>query len=138
VSAQAQAPLLTTKLHAHDPRGRIDQEALIARLCTATDAKLVWIRTPAGSGRSTLLSRWRGAEQGHRAFAWLTLDTSDSDPIRFWIYAVEALRAVVREAGEGSLLLLRAAGVDLVKMLSVLVEELGQIGHPWYSRSTIK
>jgi hypothetical protein len=41
----AQAPLLSTKLHAPDPRDRIGREALVARV---------------------------------------TLDSSDSDPIRFW------------------------------------------------------
>jgi LuxR family transcriptional regulator, maltose regulon positive regulatory protein len=99
VSAQAQAPLLSTKLHAPDPRERIGREALVARLSDAPGARLALIRAPAGWGKSTLLAQWRSTEQGQRRFAWVTLDSSDSDPIRFWAYALEALRTVAPELG---------------------------------------
>jgi LuxR family maltose regulon positive regulatory protein len=131
VSAQAQAPLLSTKFHAPDLRGRIGREALTARLCEAQDVKLALIRAPAGWGKSTLLAQWRAAQEGGRAFTWLPLDSSDSDPIRFWTYALEALRSVAPGAGSRSLALLQAPGVDLVsEMLPVLVEELGRIQSP--------
>ena len=41
----------------------------------------------------------RAEERGQRVFAWVTLDPSDSDPIRFWTYPVEAVRAVAPEVG---------------------------------------
>jgi ATP/maltotriose-dependent transcriptional regulator MalT len=125
VSAQAQAPLLATKLHAPDPRERIGREALVARLSDAVDARLALIRAPAGWGKSTLLSQWRSAEEGQRRFAWVTLDSSDSDPTLFWAYVVEALRSIAPDVGLRSLALLRAPGVDLVhEMLPVLIGEL--------------
>jgi ATP/maltotriose-dependent transcriptional regulator MalT len=125
VSAQAQAPLLSTKLHAPDPRDRIGGEALVARLADATGARLALIRAPAGWGKSTLLSQWRSVQQGQRKFAWVTLDTSDSDPTLFWAYVLEALRSVGPELGSRSLALVRAPGVDLVsEMLPVLIDEL--------------
>jgi ATP/maltotriose-dependent transcriptional regulator MalT len=131
VSAQAQAPLVATKLHAPEPRGRIGRERLIARLSAVPGTKLVLIRAPAGWGKSTLLSQWRSAEQGQRRFAWVTLDPSDSDPIRFWTYALQALRSVAPELGSGSLALLRAPGVDLVgEMLPVLIGELQTLQPP--------
>jgi len=131
VSAQAQAPLLSTKLHAPDPGERIGREALVARLSDAPGARLALIRAPAGWGKSTLLSQWRSAEQGHRGFGWVTLDSSDSDPIRFWAYALEALRTVAPELGSQSLALLRAPGVDLAgEMLPVLIGELEAFGRP--------
>ena len=131
MSAQAQAPLLSTKLHAPDPRERIGREALVARLSDAAGARLALIRAPAGWGKSTLLSQWRRAEQGERLFAWVTLDASDSDPIRFWAYALEALRTVAPELGSRSLALLRAPGVDLVsEMLPVLIGELEAFAQP--------
>ena len=131
MSAQAQAPLLSTKLHAPDPRERIGREALVARLSDAPGARLALIRAPAGWGKSTLLSQWRSAEEGKRWFAWVTLDSSDSDPIRFWAYAVEALRSVAPELGSRSLGLLRAPGVDLVsEMLPVLIGELEVFQRP--------
>ena len=101
------------------------------RLSEAPEAKLALIRAPAGWGKSTLLSQWRAAQQGRRPFAWLTLDSSDSDPTRFWTYAIEALRNVAPEVGRASLPLLRAPGVDLLsEMLPVLVDELGEIQTP--------
>jgi LuxR family maltose regulon positive regulatory protein len=131
VSGQAQAPLLSTKLHAPDPRERIGREALVARLSDAPSARLALIRAPAGWGKSTLLSQWRSAEEGRRRFAWVTLDSSDSDPIRFWAYALEALRTVAAELGSRSLELLRAPGVDLVgDMVPVLIGELEAFQRP--------
>ncbi len=131
MSAQAQAPLLSTKLHAPDPRERIGREALVARLSNAPGARLALIRAPAGWGKSTLLSQWRSGGQGRRGFAWVTLDSSDSDPIRFWAYALEALRTVAPELGSRSLTLLRAPGVDLVsEMLPVLIGELEAFQRP--------
>jgi LuxR family maltose regulon positive regulatory protein len=131
VSAQAPAPLLTTKLHPPDPRERIGREALVARLSEAPHAKLALIRAPAGWGKSTLLSQWHAAEQGRRHFAWLTLDCADSDPTRFWTYAVEALRTVAPAVGRASAPLLRAPAVDLVsEMLPALVDELGETEVP--------
>ena len=125
MSAQAQAPLLSTKLHAPDPRERIGREALVDRLSDARGARLALIRAPAGWGKSTLLSQWRSAEQGRRGFAWVTLDSSDSDPIRFWTYALEALRTLGGELGTRSLALLRAPGVELVgEMVPVVIGEL--------------
>jgi LuxR family transcriptional regulator, maltose regulon positive regulatory protein len=131
VSAQAQAPLLSTKLHAPDPRERIGREALVARLSDAPGARLALIRAPAGWGKSTLLSQWRSTEAGRRAFAWVTVDSSDSDPVRFWTYVLEALRSADPELGARSLALLRAPGVDLVgEMVPVLIGELEAFGRP--------
>jgi LuxR family maltose regulon positive regulatory protein len=131
VSAQAQAPLLLTKLHAPDPRERIGREALVTRLSDAPGARLALIRAPAGWGKSTLLSQWRSTEQGRREFAWVTLDSSDSDPIRFWAYSLEALRMLGGELGSQSLALLRAPGVDLVgEMVPLLIGELEVFGRP--------
>ena len=131
MSAQAQAPLLSTKLHAPDPRERIGREALVAQLSEAPGARLALIRAPAGWGKSTLLSQWRSEEKGQRGFAWVTLDSSDSDPARFWAYALEALRTVGPELGSRSLALLRAPGVDLVsEMLPVLISEFAAFERP--------
>ena len=128
MSAQAQAPLLATKLHAPDPRERIGREALVGRLSDAQGARLALIRAPAGWGKSTLLSQWRSQDKGRRGFAWVTLDSSDSDPVRFWAYALEALRSVFPGLGSRALALLRAPGVDLIsEMLPVLIGELAEV-----------
>jgi len=131
VSAQAQAPVLQTKLQAPDPRERIGREALVARLSEAPGAKLALIRAPAGWGKSTLLSQWRTRGIGRRPFAWVTLDASDSDPTRFWAYALEALRAVAPELGSQPRALLQAPGVDLLsEMIPALIGELDAFQRP--------
>jgi LuxR family transcriptional regulator, maltose regulon positive regulatory protein len=131
VSAQAQAPLLATKLYPPDPRDRLGRRVLLERLSGASRARLVLIRAPAGWGKSTLLSQWRIAEAGRREFAWVTLDRRDSDPVRFWTYVIESLRRIAAGVGTGPLPLLGAPGVDLeAEMLPVLVDELGDLPAP--------
>jgi LuxR family maltose regulon positive regulatory protein len=47
---------------------------------------------PAGFGKTALLADW--ARGGERPVARLGLDGGDSDPARFWRYAVAALDTV--------------------------------------------
>jgi LuxR family maltose regulon positive regulatory protein len=49
----------------------------------------VLVCAPAGFGKTALLADW--ARGGGRPVAWLGLDAGDSDPARFWRYAVAAL-----------------------------------------------
>jgi LuxR family maltose regulon positive regulatory protein len=49
----------------------------------------VLVCAPAGFGKTALLADW--ARGGGRPVAWLGLDSGDSDPARFWRYAVAAL-----------------------------------------------
>lgn len=86
-------PLLTTKLYLPPPRAdRVPRGRLLARLEEGLrlDRRLTLISAPAGYGKTTLLSEWlysRAAE-----VAWLSLDESDNDPMRFWAYLLAALR----------------------------------------------
>jgi LuxR family maltose regulon positive regulatory protein len=48
--------------------------------------------TPAGFGKTTLLGDW--ARRSRRPAAWLSLDRSDNDPVRFWRYVAAALERV--------------------------------------------
>jgi LuxR family transcriptional regulator, maltose regulon positive regulatory protein len=131
VSAQAQAPVLSTKLHPPELRDRLGRTVLVERLTGAPRAKLAVIRAPAGWGKSTLMSQWRAAEVGRREFAWLTLDPQDSDPVRFWTYVIESLRRISPDIGEAASALLRAPGVDLGEdMLPVLVQGLADLRAP--------
>ncbi|HJP74748.1 MAG TPA: helix-turn-helix transcriptional regulator, partial [Pseudonocardiaceae bacterium] len=82
--------LLATKLHLPGaqpgfvPRARL-REALDEGLARGR----VLVCAPAGFGKTALLADW--ARGGERAVAWLGLDGGDSDPARFWRYAVTAL-----------------------------------------------
>ena len=131
MSAQAQAPLLSTKLQPPDPGQRIARGLLVDRLHNAPDARLVLIRAPAGWGKSTLMAQWRQAERGRRMFAWVSLDHGDSDPIRFWNYVIEALHTISPRVGAKSKALVNAPGVDVNReMLPVLIEELSHLPAP--------
>jgi ATP/maltotriose-dependent transcriptional regulator MalT len=50
---------------------------------------------PAGYGKTTLLGEWLASISKHGwSSAWLTLDTDDNDPLRFWGYLTDALSSV--------------------------------------------
>ena len=103
--------LLTTKLRA--PRVRPN---LVARprlrdvLAAGEGSALTLVSAPAGFGKTTLLGEWSEdrSEGGERPVAWLSLDETDNDPVRFLTYLVSARRTVEEGIGEGVLASLRS------------------------------
>ena len=65
-------------------------------------------RSPAGFGKSTLVSEWFASSS--QPAAWLSLDDGDSDPARFLSYLVAALRSVAANIGEGVSAVLQGDG----------------------------
>jgi LuxR family maltose regulon positive regulatory protein len=132
-TATAEAPgvvLVATKLHAPDVRpGLIARDALVARLEAAAHARLALVCAPAGWGKTVLLAQWREAER--RPFAWVSLDASDDDPLRFWSYVVGALRTVIPGFGGAVLATLPNAGSALLEaVLPRLINELAELPEP--------
>jgi LuxR family maltose regulon positive regulatory protein len=125
-------PLITTKLNQPVPRVLVHRAGLVARLEADAPHKLTLIRAPAGWGKSTLLADWHASTAGDgRRFAWLTLDTDDNAPVRFWSYVIAAVQTVEPTAGAASLSLLRAPGTSLLtESLPVFLNELMQMGSP--------
>jgi LuxR family maltose regulon positive regulatory protein len=82
--------LLATKLHVpRPPSGFVPRRRLVEALGEGLARGRVLVCAPAGFGKTALLADWaRGAG---RPVAWLGLDGGDSDPARFWRYAVAAL-----------------------------------------------
>jgi LuxR family maltose regulon positive regulatory protein len=123
-------PIIRAKLQAPVPRQRISRRDLLD-FCAATPRKLTLIRAPAGWGKSTLLADWNELESEERQFAWVALDSGDSDPVRFWTYLIHALRTIDPNAGESSLPMLRAPRADVVgDVLPALFNELTALPHP--------
>src|SRR6201987_27191 len=88
--ASGQDALLATKLHVPwPPPGFVPRPRLVEALGLGMARRRVLVCAPAGSGKTALLARW--ARGGGRPVAWLGLDAADSDPARFWHYAVAAL-----------------------------------------------
>jgi len=125
------APLLRTKLDAPAPPPLVLREGLIDTLSAGASRPLTLIYGPAGSGKTMLAAQWRACAQAELPVAWLSLDAGDNDPARFWIYMIEALRAVLPGIGPASLAMLRAPGTNLIDdTLPTLINELLDVAEP--------
>jgi LuxR family transcriptional regulator, maltose regulon positive regulatory protein len=132
--AAERAVLLATKLHAPVIRGQlVDRTAVVAALSAGERHKLTLLSAPAGWGKTTALAQWvDGARtsEGPQRFAWLSLDTSDNDPVWFWMYIVSALQTVVAGLG-GRAVELLTMGADAVQVvLPTLLNDLAGIAGP--------
>jgi hypothetical protein len=52
---------------------------------------LTLVSGPAGAGKTTLLAAWMSEGQRPGPAAWLSLDSGDNEPGRFWAHALAAL-----------------------------------------------
>ncbi|HEU5104093.1 MAG TPA: adenylate/guanylate cyclase domain-containing protein, partial [Roseiflexaceae bacterium] len=121
--------LLTTKLFVPPARTNLVlRPRLIAQLQAGLQSKLTLIAAPAGFGKTTLLSAWLAArteERGKRTeigtaslnpqssvlsarVAWVSLDSADNDPLRFWSYVIAALDSLAPGVGAPALALLQS------------------------------
>lgn len=131
--------LLTTKLYMPPTRSSLVQRSrLTSRLTEGLSRPLTVISAPAGFGKTTLLAEWRGTPAGRNLpLGWLSLDADDSDPPRFWAYAVAALRTLpafsdAAALGRTSLELLRTApGAPPRLYLPPLLHELAAAPEPF-------
>jgi LuxR family transcriptional regulator, maltose regulon positive regulatory protein len=105
---------LASKLHPPAPRKVwVPRQRLVERLA-AGDGRLALVSAPAGFGKTIAVAQWRAAELRSRAFAWVSLDSGDDDPVRLWSHIVFALhRACPDLDGEDLLGWLRAPVPDI-------------------------
>jgi LuxR family transcriptional regulator, maltose regulon positive regulatory protein len=99
--------MLATKLTPPRPPIRlVSRPRLFARLDAGTRQLLTLVSAPAGAGKTTLLASWSSSGHPPGPVAWLSLDTGDNEPARFWAYVLTALcrsGGVPAEAGLRSL-----------------------------------
>lgn len=96
-------PLLTTKLYI--PPGRADivsRPHLIRVLQEGLNrpGNFGLISSPAGFGKTTLLSEFANERVGK--IAWISLDEGDNDPSQFWMYLVAACQTVLPVIAEST------------------------------------
>lgn len=102
------SPLLRSKVQ--PPRLHADLIArprLLHQLDSAYARRLTLVTAPAGFGKTTLVRQWLATRDGQAAaVAWLALDSSDNDPVRFWRYLIAAYQTIEPTWGEAALLAL--------------------------------
>ena len=93
-ASAASIPLTTTKLHPPALRAQhIRRQRLLTQLDQALEHRLLLVSAPAGAGKTMLLSEWN--QQLVLPVAWIALDDTDNDPVRFWAYLSAALTALL-------------------------------------------
>jgi LuxR family transcriptional regulator, maltose regulon positive regulatory protein len=93
-SPVAALPLLLSKLS--PPRLHaflLDRSRLFTLLDAGRECHLTLLSAPAGFGKTTLVCQWMTARRASLDFppvAWVSLEASDNDPVRFWRYLIAA------------------------------------------------
>jgi LuxR family maltose regulon positive regulatory protein len=120
-------PLLTTKLYVPPVRTDwVPRPRLIARLNEGLHRKLTLISTPAGFGKTTLLSKWVAACD--RPVAWVSLDEGDNDPARFWAYFIAGVQKIHEDVGESALAALQSPRPPMMQgLLTGLINDLADV-----------
>ena len=108
------------------PRGSVSRPQLLGELRLGRGRALTLVCAPAGFGKTTLLTEWAGTDAA-TAFAWVTLDPGDVEPVRLWTHVVAAIAQHERAAGGRSLDVLRSNPDKVAEAaLPVLIEELAE------------
>ena len=88
--------VLSTKLHIpRPPPTFVARSRLTERLDDAGPGTVVLVCAPAGCGKSVLVSDW--CRRRELSTAWLSLDSDDNDPIRFWRHVAASLDRARRD-----------------------------------------
>jgi LuxR family transcriptional regulator, maltose regulon positive regulatory protein len=96
---EARDVLLATKLHVPRPRPDfVARPRLATRLDEGLGRDLILVCAPAGFGKSSQLASWASA--GRHPVAWLSLDSGDNDPARFWRHVAAALERACPGIGD--------------------------------------
>ncbi len=90
-------PLLVTKLTIPPLRGgHITRPHLLAALEKGADRKIILVAAAAGFGKTSLLAEWSAGKQT----AWLSLESSENDPIRFLSYLIASIQTCYPTFGQ--------------------------------------
>src|SRR5215210_4764491 len=104
-------------------RGAVVRPRLHEFLLSNAPTRLTVVAAPAGWGKTTLLSQWAHDPAERRNVAWVSLDESDDEPVRFWSYVLTVLGAY--GIGLRALAALGASGIQPVDLaIPMLLNEL--------------
>src|SRR5579859_5343094 len=126
-AAEPSMTLLSTKLAPPClPNSLVVRDRLLADLERACSTSFTLLAASAGWGKTTLLSTWVSLHQ--EQIAWLSLDSLDNDPFRFWAAVIAALRRCRPGVGTVALALLHEPVPPAFSaILTVLLNELALV-----------
>ncbi len=102
--------LLATKLFVPKPRsGLVSRPRLIEFLNNAVNSNFVLVSAPAGFGKTTILTQWVSSLDHEMPVAWIQLDESDNDPVRFWDYFIAAVKTLLPGIDESAINMLHSS-----------------------------
>jgi LuxR family transcriptional regulator, maltose regulon positive regulatory protein len=105
--------------------GVVYRRALLRRLELA--GRVVQVSAPAGSGKTVLLRSWIGEAGLADSVAWVSVESGEHDPQRFWVSLADGLRGTI--AGSKLVRPLTAApDLNGWAVVQRLLEDLGLLG----------
>ncbi len=119
--------LVEAKLQAPGVGGhQVKRSRILRALDAGEGASLTLVAAPAGYGKTTAVRAWCERREG--AFAWVTLDEGDNDPVRFWTYVATAVDRVRQGLGRSALQCLSVAGSSIERAVDELMNAIAAYG----------
>ena len=120
-------PLVEAKLQAPGVGGdQVKRPRVLQALDAGEGTSLTLVAAPAGYGKTTAVRAW--CESREDAFAWVTLDEGDNDPVRLWTYVATAVDRVRQGLGRGALQRLSVAGSSIEHAVDELMNAIATYG----------
>jgi len=74
------------------PKGFLHRPRLVEHLQVGVAGPLTLVSAPAGAGKTVLVSAWARRARSQGAVAWVTLESNDESPSKFWSSFAHGLR----------------------------------------------
>lgn len=104
------------------------RDSLLSALDKGLEGKLTLLTTPAGFGKTTLVSMWATRSTAGKHIAWLALDENDDDPVRFWRYVMTASQKFDKTLGRSSLKQLHLSqDINFEAILTAWINEMSRL-----------
>ena len=130
--ASATPVLAATKLHIPALRpGHLHRVELVGTLIANAQSRVALIAAAPGSGKTSVLSEWHADPRELRPFAWISLDTADNDPVRFWDGVFAAMQTTAPGIGGSAQAALHSPGTTVTdQVLPLLINDLAELTEP--------
>jgi LuxR family transcriptional regulator, maltose regulon positive regulatory protein len=128
---QASVPRLSGKLLVPTLPGRVLQRRrLFSLLDLGVERAVTLVAAPAGSGKTILLTSWLAATPDSSPVAWMSLDSGDNDPVRFWTHVLAAFTHVGAVPADSDLHAMAADAQACLTMAPRFVEQVDSLDEP--------